>query len=121
MHPIYLLLLSSLFLFHSPRTSQCISLSRLCGRFGHSCFGGKQTCFLFEFISNTNKCTFLANWGKRATAPLSSDEQNLEDTLRMTDHYRSVIILIHSLSHHSYVFFCILETLSSTITPTDRT
>ncbi|CAF1174734.1 unnamed protein product [Adineta ricciae] len=47
---IYLFIISSLFLLQTSRPIQAISLSRLCGSFGHSCFG--------------------ANWGKRS----SSDE-----------------------------------------------
>jgi hypothetical protein len=46
MNPVYLLLLSSLLLlFQSPKSVQSIALSHLCGKFGHSCYGG--------------------NWGKR--------------------------------------------------------
>lgn len=82
MHPIYLLFLCTLLLFHSPRTSQCISLSRLCGRFGHSCFGGRDSLIGLP-ISIFHS---LANWGKRA----SIDEENNDQTLK--EQFRSVIV-----------------------------
>jgi hypothetical protein len=40
MNLIYLLILSNILLFQSPRSVQTINLSRLCGRFGHACYGG---------------------------------------------------------------------------------
>ncbi|UJR09290.1 hypothetical protein I4U23_013533 [Adineta vaga] len=66
--PIFLLIISSLLLLQSSRPVQSISLSRLCGQFGHSCFG--------------------ANWGKRSNADATSTQfitfdLNDDDATRM--------------------------------------
>ncbi|CAF1439802.1 unnamed protein product [Adineta steineri] len=57
--PIYLFILSYLLFFQSPQPVQSISLSRLCGQFGHSCFG--------------------ANWGKRSASYETTPRDMLSD------------------------------------------
>lgn len=68
--PIYLLILSSLLLLQTPPAVESFTLSKLCGRHGHACFGGEYIIWK-NLILNKEP---LANWGKRALPNVSSSK-----------------------------------------------
>lgn len=112
-----------LLLCESTRPVQSIALSSLCGQFGHSCFGGKNS------LKNLSSSLIidLGNWGKRDLPIEEYSQSNLvrnndgttisdENSLNNFLYEQIRLVNISNLCEYLHVICLFLESTSTTIT-----